>query len=697
MSFAEGFAKAFVPGLQQGANLILQGEMELFRESMKDFKNEKNKYTKASLEDRKVEQQAIALVKETPGIPASAVPAVYNSLRAGRSAEAIRRDLVEGGITAARPSSSTSKPASTPTATPVDAQMSEAGLAGDPKVTPASVQGGSEPTKNEDGSVSFNFTKWMNQRREDAVGKAANMTPEQVKTIKSGYTPQVKESEVAIVPRPVKGKGTGESAVLTAGRVAAELAGFEQRAAGGDPAAVKALENYKNGPFKIKMNALNSTRAPKGTSDFVQAFVDLEDANASGDPAKIEAATKRFSVIRDANVMKDQLGESGKPVQLYKIENGKPVFEEATAKPGASGDMQYIGSDGKPLTGQWKRIGKDQDDTVNRIYSANQSEINKYQQSMASVAGALRLGKEAIDIVNEDPRVLTAVAGGVRQAVGIAREVGTGMSVLKDIFGKNPGATVNLERFETELRNSGALGADQKLSDVEKMDLSKVTDLATRRSLLEAKLILLTFRAGGLEGQAGNAMSNKDFDRLTKIVDSSTNGDTFSKNLTGYLRGRVSSVQDMEQQLNDRTTGLAGEFQNRYGYSPLAKHVIPIDEFVQKNRDPLLKQGYELVTGQRVDSRAAPTQAPRTQAAPPATNVTQGAGPQTGATPPAPAQPTQPKAPTTVNIKRGEVPQVKGIPPTVKFVEIDAQGRAIYQDESGKKFTDRRFTYSFQD
>lgn len=694
MSFAEGFAKAFVPGLQQGANLILQGEMELFRESMKDFKNEKAKYTKAQLEDLKIERQAKALVQETPGIPESAVPAVYNSLRAGRTAEAIRRDLVEGGITAARPNSTASKPAATPTpASAVDTQMSESGLSG-PKATPAAVQGGSDSTTNEDGSVSFNFTKWMNQRREDAVGKAANMTPDQVKTIKSGYTPQVKESEVAIVPRPVKGKGTGEPAVLTAGRVAAELAGYEQRAAGGDPAAVKALEDYKNGPFKIKMNALNSTRAPKGTADFVQSYVDLQDAEASGDPARIDVAKKRFTTILDANVMKDQLSESGKPVQLYKIENGKPVFEEAIAKPGANGEMAYIGSDGKPLTGQWKRVGKDQDDTVNRIYSANQSEINKYQTSMTNVAGALRIGKEAIDIVNQDPRVLTAVAGGVRQAVGLAREVATGMSVLKDIFGKNPGATVNLERFETELRNSGALGADQKLSDVEKMDLSKVTDLATRRSLLEAKLILLTFRAGGLEGQAGNAMSNKDYDRLSKIVDSSTNGDTFAKNLTGYLRGRVSSVQDMEQQLNDRTTGLAGEFQNRYGYSPLAKHVIPIDEFVQKNRDPLLKQGYELVTGQRVDSRAAPTTAPRTT-----TPAVQGGG--TTPTQPAqttqPAQPAQPKAPTTVNIKRGEAPQVKGIPPNVKFVEIDAQGRAIYQDENGKKFADRRFTYSFQD
>ena len=695
MSFAEGFAKAFVPGLQQGANLILQGEMELFRESMKDFKNEKNKYTKAQLDDLKIEQQAKALVKETPGIPDSAVPAVYNSIRAGRSPEAIRRDLVEGGITAARTSGATSRPASTPTTAPVDTQMSEAGLA-NPKVTPPSVQGGSEPTTNEDGSVSFNFTKWMNQRREDAVGKAANMTPDQVKTIKSGYTPQVKESEVAIVPRPVKGKGTGEGAVLTAGRIASELAGYEQRAATGDPAAIKARDEYVAGPYKIKMDAIKATKGTSTPLNLEQAQLRYDQAKKSGNAEEIEAAGMTLDSFFKAKTALDALSKSGDVISAYKInEKGEPEFKKITVRPGRDGGLTKVDSaTNKPIdSSEWRLVDKDQQTAATGVQRSMTSQINKFKEGNAALASSVRLAGETLDIVDKQPQALTAVAEGVKRVLTGVREVNAALGVAKELLGKSDTATISIPTLEKAMRDRGLLPEDQTLESVANQDPSKITSLAQARSALDAKITLLTFRTGALEGQSGNAMSNKDFDRLSKIVNATSSPEGFKSNLTNYMRGLVYKQEDLATQLNSDTVGEPAEFKRTYGYRPV-ESVQDFNTFVDSRNEPSLKGSYQRIMGVRVPPT---TTAPRTQAAPPSTS-TQGLGAPTGATPTAaPAQPAAPKPPTSVPIKRGEAPQAKGIPPTVKFVEIDTQGRAIYQDESGKKFTDRRFTYSFQD
>jgi hypothetical protein len=683
MSFAEGFAKAFVPGLQQGANLILQGEMELFRESMKDFKNEKNKYTKAQLEDLKIEQQAKALVKETPGIPASAVPAVYNSLRAGRSAEAIRRDLVEGGITAARPSSSSPKPASTPTMTPVDTQMSEAGLT-DPKVTPASVQGGSEPTKNEDGSVSFNFTKWMNQRRDDAVGKAANMSPDQVKTIKSGYTPSVKESEVAIVPRPVKGSGTGESKTLTAGQVAAELSRYEIAASTGDPKAIAARDAYLAGPYKAKMNALNSVKGRPASTTLEQSQANYDRAVKSGDQAAIEAAGEELQSFMTALQAKDTLSNSGNITKAYSVKpDGTPEFKNVTVRPKLGGGMVMVdAATNQPLDSNvFKPVDKDQQAAATGVQRSMTSQINKFKESNAALASTVRLAGDTLALVDSEPRALTWVADQVKKLVGGVREVNTALGVAKELLGNDPNATIRIPTLENALRDRGLLAEGQTLESVANQDPSKIANLAQARAALDAKLTLLTFRTGAMEGQSGNAMSNKDFERLTTIVRSTSGPEGFKSNLTNYVRGLVYKQEDLAAQLNSDTVGEAAEFKRTYGYRPV-ESVQGFNTLVDSRNDPALKGSYQRIMGSRVPATpptpTQSTQQPRTQATPP-------------------AQPQQPKPPSTVPIKRGEVPQAAGIPANVKFVEIDAQGRAIYQDENGKKFADRRFTYSFQD
>ena len=83
---------------------------------------------------------------------------------------------------------------------------------------------------------------------------------------------------------------------------------------------------------------------------------------------------------------------------------------------------------------------------------------------------------------------------------------------------------------------------------VDSLVSTTTVELARDTTLFEAQMVTVAFRVGRLEGQSGNAMSNKDFERIQEMVGNS-NGDpeAFRQQLHEFMRQKIKS-NDMRVQ-----------------------------------------------------------------------------------------------------------------------------------------------------
>jgi len=109
---------------------------------------------------------------------------------------------------------------------------------------------------------------------------------------------------------------------------------------------------------------------------------------------------------------------------------------------------------------------------------------------------------------------------------------------------------------------------------------------------------LMAFRSGGLEGQTGQAMSNKDFERLSIMINASSDADTFSTALVSYVNDSVQSVRDEWADVNNHPAITA--FENARGWNPLGDGTagVSIDtQLTSDNADSRLATGYRILNG----------------------------------------------------------------------------------------------------
>jgi len=199
----------------------------------------------------------------------------------------------------------------------------------------------------------------------------------------------------------------------------------------------------------------------------------------------------------------------------------------------------------------------------------------KFAKDRAMVESVVTLGGEIVEIVNNDKRALTFTARKLVPAIkSLFQEVDTISSVLGSYFTENgydpnnPATItedkITLEGAESRLRQAGIL---QPGETFESLINRETRDLASKGQQLEAKVFLMAFRTGAVEGQSGQAMSNRDFDRLLKIIGDTTDEDTFREKMNSYLAGSVASLNTRFEDVNEPDR--IDLFIKNYGYSPL--------------------------------------------------------------------------------------------------------------------------------
>lgn len=369
----------------------------------------------------------------------------------------------------------------------------------------------------------------------------------------------------------------------------------------------QAFNNWKTEELPILLTALRLGDKNSEADTLIEAYDALAKAKA-GDPpdtGAIKAAEERVRTLLNVEVSNSFAKKAGEPVQLIKREQdengnwGKFTQVTGYVKPDPSnpGESILVDGFGNTLDG-YEQLQESTDKQARQVVSSLSVQVKDYNTMRNQATGAVRLFGDIATIVEDDARVLTSVASLVKGIDSTLIEVSAGLGLLDSMFKKKgPEGQVSISEVQLELRNRGLLKAGETLEDLAGQSTVGLTDdakgLSQRKGIFEAKMILYTFRAGGLEGQSGQAMSNKDFDRLRQMLASSRTPEGFLRALQDYTNDRVQAVRDIH------TTNITDDpdvrsFISRHRYDPLNNHPAAksIDTYIAESpNDKRLQTG----------------------------------------------------------------------------------------------------------
>ena len=237
------------------------------------------------------------------------------------------------------------------------------------------------------------------------------------------------------------------------------------------------------------------------------------------------------------------------------------------------------------------------------IRKGKTDEIKKYNEKVVDTIDAVRLMGQSIDLIDQYPLMLTTFGGTVPQAL---KGIGIEVLAINDTITKYANRSreladgeefiINLADFEKELNLPEGVTLATIEQSLDNMIGSQLIDQATAKSLYETKTLLMAFRLGGLEGQSGNALSNKDFERLQMILNPSKDTRVAKTALRDYMVSMIRE-QDTRASLINDDPSVKG-FENKYGINPYflgAQPVKTIDQYAQGEylEDAGFQNGYK--------------------------------------------------------------------------------------------------------
>ena len=216
-------------------------------------------------------------------------------------------------------------------------------------------------------------------------------------------------------------------------------------------------------------------------------------------------------------------------------------------------------------------------------------QTNKYAMEISDQSNAitegLRNAENIIQIARDDERVRNVGGDFAQFLSGFARGTDSVVGVVQELFeGAGPDFVLTEEALAKELkaRNIDTGILTSALSP-------EIVALGDATAQFEAGLLALVFRSGRMEGQQGNAMSNKDFERLMQMLDVKGSREAFENTVRNYMKEKILSYDDKVSTFD--TGGAIASFQKNFGWSPVE---IPknFEELVKVRNEPTLSAAY---------------------------------------------------------------------------------------------------------
>jgi len=305
--------------------------------------------------------------------------------------------------------------------------------------------------------------------------------------------------------------------------------------------------------------------------------------------ASLAAAQQRGEIAKQNGVPGQKVYEA---VVTLPGPDKKQAFMLVVEKPGADGKVQMLDSTGRPLV-------EGTDYTFLRTIEGEESkelhkisvQTNKYNQEAETAKVALVEGlvnsEQVLAFARADPRVRNA-SGDVAQAITNFVRSGSGvLQVMESLF---EGQADDYMITEEQFRAAVAKNAPNASGDlVDAIVSGKVQDLGDQTAMFEASLLSLVFRAGRMEGQSGNAMSNKDFERLLEMLNVKGGYEAFEQTLRTFMAGKIRQYNIKAQSV---LTGPPNVFKERYKYLPILQPTS-FSDFVTQFDDPKVTEAYQ--------------------------------------------------------------------------------------------------------
>ena len=187
-------------------------------------------------------------------------------------------------------------------------------------------------------------------------------------------------------------------------------------------------------------------------------------------------------------------------------------------------------------------------DDRNKIISELSIPEREYNTKVKALQNSVGLAYELIQLVDQDPLIIQAptTMGAFAVAKRLNNEVTATLDLLQRLTQNGASVQTSGDGANAEVVNQ----LERVENEINALEMRGVTDTLTRFKILQAKQILLTFRIGGLEDQKGMAMSNKDFDRLQRALNT-TNVAAFKRNMFDYFSNAMSIVNTVGTQLRN--------------------------------------------------------------------------------------------------------------------------------------------------
>ncbi len=351
-----------------------------------------------------------------------------------------------------------------------------------------------------------------------------------------------------------------------------------------------------------KVTTGDAVDKPKSYDDYAEKAGNYTNALRQVSIAEMDQAPQE--VVERLQKLADSMLK--KEIREKEIEAGvnvKEVIEAVVTNEDGSKHVSMVtfDTDGKTYVDtkevNARRMSETETEQYFKVPAQTQKTARDYSNGTVAMAEGLRNAQQLMDLAERQPGVISFEGDLAQFITGTARSGGSILSVTNRLFDNKDTTEAEVyltqDELEAALREEGVYTGEKSFSEmnpeefVDSLISSNVQSLSQDTTVFEAQMIALAFRVGRLEGQSGNAMSNKDFDRIMEMVgDSKGDVGAFKRILHEYMRSKIKSHDDRVQTFNTVASGY-GQFEKVYKYVPYEKPKTLADYVLAREDDEL--------------------------------------------------------------------------------------------------------------
>ena len=321
----------------------------------------------------------------------------------------------------------------------------------------------------------------------------------------------------------------------------------------GEPLTLDQIKTARTEIKKAEMKAKND--GPIADKNMATAII----VKGQGDDNPRYDEAKRFLEI-EAN---SKNAGTSVAMRLKKInpDTGNAEFVDGMQVTGVDGKITYQ-VDGTTVEG-YTALSKEAVDRVSKI--DNELSIPK-QQYNSLLIDTFNLSANLMDVsklVNDNPEALTSTGSLAAWTKATALELDTLTGLIKSyIDDQGENAIVSQDEVESYLRTQNVLGENDTFQS---MLNDKTKNAASARKQFLAASVLLIFRTGKAEGQTGQSMSNKDYERFSRFLTGFKDTGNFNASVNRFMLDKFATLESQRSVLmNDSRLSTFKKF---YGFN----------------------------------------------------------------------------------------------------------------------------------